>query len=144
MKKDFKSGFTLIELLVVIAIIGILASVVVVALGGGKEKSRDAVRAGDLKSLAQAAEQYQLEGENLFMFPQDINNLDMYFTDSDGNGDGNRPKDPKTGQDYFYWHSTSGKKEYCFGAIMETVAMQNTVDCDFGLGSGANYQIKGP
>lgn len=131
------TGFTLIELLLAIAIIGILSSMVVVSLSGNKAKARDAIRAGDLKSLSQAAERYQVEGENLYLFPQDINNFDMYFAD------GVRPKDPRTGNDYSYSFSNSNPKSYCFGAVMETEEMYNDVDCDSGDAT-ANYKVKGP
>jgi prepilin-type N-terminal cleavage/methylation domain-containing protein len=54
--KKEKKGFTLIELLVVIAIIGLLSSVVLVSLGGARQKARDARRNSDIRQISLAME----------------------------------------------------------------------------------------
>jgi len=56
--KQHQKGFTLIELLVVIAIIGLLASVVLLALNSARQKSRDAKRLADVRQVASALELY--------------------------------------------------------------------------------------
>jgi prepilin-type N-terminal cleavage/methylation domain-containing protein len=53
-----QKGFTLIELLVVISIIGLLASVVLVALNNTRKKARDARRIADVNQIAKALSIY--------------------------------------------------------------------------------------
>jgi prepilin-type N-terminal cleavage/methylation domain-containing protein len=52
------SGFTLIELLIVVAILGLLASIVLVGLGGARARARDARRISDLREIQNALELY--------------------------------------------------------------------------------------
>jgi prepilin-type N-terminal cleavage/methylation domain-containing protein len=56
MRSTQKRGFTLIELLVVIAIIGMLASIVLVALGPTRQRGRDARRQADIRQISTAME----------------------------------------------------------------------------------------
>jgi general secretion pathway protein G len=55
------SGFTLIELLIVIVVLGILAAVVVFALGGVTSKSAKASCAADAKTVETAIAAYQAQ-----------------------------------------------------------------------------------
>ena len=56
---NMKKGFTLIELLVVIAIIGILATLVIVQLGGARGKARNGQAKSDAVEAGKAVEAFK-------------------------------------------------------------------------------------
>ncbi len=66
-----QKGFTLIELLIVVAIIGLLASIVLVGLGGFRARGRDARRIADLRETQNALELFYTKNN---AYPSGINN----------------------------------------------------------------------
>ncbi|KKS00901.1 MAG: hypothetical protein UU53_C0024G0006 [Candidatus Curtissbacteria bacterium GW2011_GWC2_41_21] len=54
-------GFTLIEILIVVALIGIMSTVVSVAVVGGQAKARDSTRKANLAQIASALREYYVD-----------------------------------------------------------------------------------
>ena len=67
--KNHDEGFTLIELLIVIVILGILAAVVVFAVGGITDRGADSACQADFKTLEVAVEAYYAQ---IGDYPDDV------------------------------------------------------------------------
>lgn len=113
-----KQGFTLIELLVVISVIGLLASIVLVAMGGARKKARDARGQGDLRQMATAMELKY--ADNL---PEAYANLPDTVTaiaasDTRLNPYLN-PVPTGNGAQTYYWYDGGNNQTYCIYFQME-------------------------
>jgi len=106
-----KKGFTLIELLIVIAIIGVLASIVLVSMGGARSKARDAVRQSDARQIGSAMELYYGDADaylTLATVPTAIGTYMITF-----------PKDPKSKLAYGWISNAADDQKYCVYMTME-------------------------
>jgi len=148
-------GFTLIEMLIVISIIALLASMILVGMGGARAKARDSRRIADIKNVQNALELYYSK----YGFYPDVqvglNDPDGWQDFSDiltdpeiGIGVSRIPKDPlsNVGQSYEYARSDDGQ-DYIIGAKLETKdpALDEDIDNDYpsnidtyGLDCGSN------
>ena len=98
-----ESGFTLIELLIVIVILGVLAAVVVFAVGAFNDRGQTAACKSDAKAVEVAVEAYRAnEGK----YPDNLGQLD----DAPGNYLRSIPNEDSTkGEYYITYNSETGE-----------------------------------
>jgi len=136
-KKNF-SSFTLVEMLVVVAVVGILASALLVSLGGSRAKARDARRISDLREVQNALELYYDREEK---YPE-IHGIDFSSTwdalkdELDREGiTSHIPDDPINEGDYKYVYVSCGinnNQEYMLRARLEKYSFVLSNDIDNG------------
>lgn len=98
-----KRGFTLIELLVVIAIIGILASMILVAISNAKMKTRDAQRKSDLTQIKKTLSIYYADkNPNTFKYQKSAVVVTAENTGLDSTYMKTVPSDPTGQNNYLY------------------------------------------
>lgn len=121
-------GFTLVELLVVIAIIGILATLLLLQLGVGRQKARDARRIVDVNQIRTASELYFDDNGS---YPTTLSGtlVPKYLT--------LLPVDPLSGAAYGYSYSAaSSPTKYQVWAELEAWAQALNSDADINSTTG--------
>lgn len=116
-----KKGFTLIELLVAITIAAIIATVGLTSYTKAQEKSRDARRKNDIRSLQTALELYYQRNS---AYPANISSATLTTTYIN-----KVPTDPKTGSAYFYSSSATSYKLCARLENADDTQRQTDTDC---------------
>ncbi len=124
-----KKGFTLVELLIVIAIIGILASALLVSLGGARATARDARRISDLRQVQSALELYYAKSGE---YPSgDWTAMEAAIVGAKV-GINKLPQDPQSGtvNPYTYGSDATTQQTYVLRAVLEgyNPALDNDID----------------
>jgi len=138
MRKNNKnfSSFTLVEMLVVVAVVGILASALLVSLGGSRAKARDARRISDLREVQNALELYYDREEKypVVSNPGSPSSWDELKEELASEGiTSHIPDDPINEGEYIYVYANCGinnNQEYMLRARLEKYSFVLSNDID--------------
>jgi len=140
--KKFSKGFTLIEMLIVITIIALLASLILVGMGGARAKTRDSRRVADLHNVMNALELYYAKkGEypgGTYTSETDWGTFKSVLID-EGIGVSRVPNDPLNDTTYYYRYGGT-TTDYVLGAALETedgVLDEDIDDSHHGIDCGS-------
>ncbi|MCK4805952.1 MAG: type II secretion system protein [Candidatus Pacebacteria bacterium] len=138
---DFKNkrrGFTLIEMLIVITIIALLASLILVGMGGARAKTRDSRRIADLHNVMNALELYYAK---FYDYPDDSNWDGLVAALTTGDiGVTRVPKDPLSPNKTYEYGVSGDNQDYVLKATLETEdhALEEDIDGSvYGLDCGS-------
>lgn len=142
-----KRAFTLIELLVVIAIIGILASMVIVALSSARAKARDATRKSDLRQIKTALEVYYSDQQpNQYYGATTPITVDQTVFGGAGQTYMKTiPTDPTAGRAYDYQSDANPGQNYVISADLENDKdgeRKTTAPTGFTMPTGHDYFLQ--
>ncbi len=135
-----RKGFTLIELLVVVALIGILSTLVLANLNSARERSRDAQRKADLRSIQTALRLYYNDAGS-FPITSAFPTGGSTWTVGGTTYMSIFPKDPLSSQTYRYVYVDDDN--YTLDACLENKSDDKCVtDADFCPDSSCRYTVK--
>ena len=152
-----KRGFTLVELLVVIAIIGMLASIVMVALSGSRSKARDSQRIQQVQQIQTALEIFAPPGSTYpstgaGWFNSVSNGATGWIPATDPSLKAVIVPDPlnTAANDYLYYYTSDGSN-YCIQISQETDCSTSpnyygvvSGSCKLRFGSSKAYCMAAP
>ncbi len=114
-----KKSFTLVELMVVVAVIAILATALLIGLGGARKKARDAKRLSSVKEIQNVLELYYAKEGN---YPSGgYSNLKTELA-SEGiiSNENQLPTDPLGTAEYKYiYNNCNNGQDYVIGTHLE-------------------------
>lgn len=130
--KKINKGFTLIEMLIVITIIALLASLILVGMGGARAKTRDSKRIADLHNVMNALELYYAKNS---VYPASTYNSSASWDTfktlliNAGIGVNQVPKDPLNDSTRYYRYGGT-TTDYVLGALLEQsdAALDDDID----------------